>query len=399
MATINFATREISAKVVYFGATGAGCNTNLERLHALLDVKSKSALHRFGPGDSEERSLFFDYRSPDAGPVEAFALTLAVYSLPGGISLAAHRDEVLREVDGVVFVADARVDRNPANVDALLELESLLGSVGLDISDLPVVIQVNHVDDDQARRIDDVVFDLNPFGFAVVRAVARQDEGVVATHAEVVTALSARIGHALSDQTPGLRLTAVHDPNRPSDAEVVRAHIEQIALRAAVTPEVEEVLDRIAPLDEAQLEALIDALPDGPTVEIAFQPRELVGSHPARILGAQVQGDQVHVELLMERMGGAEQRRLTVVLANRPADSEPLPRPTRASPPSPLLDDDDEELDEDLPDVFDFLPQDDLPLLVTREPEDLPGVWYGILGVASGILIGLLSGYLVLGAQ
>lgn len=390
MATINFATREIAAKVVYFGAPGAGCNTNLERLHALLDVKSKSALHRLvGPKDEGERSLFFDYRSPNDGPVEAFALTLGVYSLPGAISDAGHRDEVLRDVDGVVFVADARVDRNPGNVDALLALETLLHGTGLDISDLPVVIQVNHADAEDARPIDDVVFDLNPFGFQVVRAVARQDDGVVTTHDEVVGALAARIANALRGQAPGLRLTAVHDPHRPSDAEVALAHTERIALRASSTPEPEQRHEPAVPV-EVDVEAVIESLPEGPVVEVPFQPRELLGSHPARVLAAQLQGDQVHVELLMERMSGAEQRRLTVVLANRPADSEPLPKLQRSSA-SPGAGD----VDEPPESVFDYLPDEDEALVAEDEPEDLPGVWYGILGVASGILIGLLSGYLL----
>ncbi|MEZ4235810.1 MAG: hypothetical protein R3F59_06540 [Myxococcota bacterium] len=386
MASINFATREIAAKVVYFGATGAGCNTNLERLHALLDVKSKSGLQRFGPAECDERSLFFAYRSPEPPPVASFEVALSVYSLPGAISLPAFRDEVLREVDGVVLVADARGPRNPENVEALLELETLLGGLGLDISDLPVVLQVNHVDAEDARPVSDVVFDLNPFGFPVVQAVARDDEGVVATHHEVVAAMTGRIANALSGQTPGLRLTALHDPHRPTELEVVQEHMERFTERSAATPAVEEVLQE--ELDSEALEAMIEALPPGPAVEVAFQPRELVGSHPAKVLGAEVRGDGVHLELLMERLGGSDQRRLTVVLVNRPTDIEPVPRIDRASPPA--------EEEEVVDDVFDYLPQDDEELApVAAPPEDLPPVWYGVLGVGTGVLIGLLAGYLL----
>ncbi|MEQ1505140.1 MAG: hypothetical protein ABMB14_23095 [Myxococcota bacterium] len=326
MATINFATRELAAKIVYFGATSAGCNTNLERLHALIPGRSKSALHKFGPRESDERSMYFDYLSLDPAPIDGFAQVVRVYSLPGGIGLQAHRDEVMRAVDGIVFVADARGDRNAANVDALLGLETLLTALALDMSALPIVLQVNHTDSPEARPVADVVFDLNPFGFPAIPAIARQDHGVLETHGELLRGMTERIRNAVIGQTPGLRLTAIHDPVRRTDTDVIQAHVDTIQERAEITPQIDDVAVELPDdVDDAA------GLPAGPTIEVPFQPRELVGSHPVRILAAEIDADHVRVELLMERMGGAESRRLTVLLANRPTDT--LPKRAASAPP------------------------------------------------------------------
>ncbi len=89
MATIDFGNREITAKLVYFGATGAGSNTNVRQLHRLVPTTSRSRLHKFGPGDSAERSFYFDYRLPESERINGFDLRLRLYSLPGGLELEA----------------------------------------------------------------------------------------------------------------------------------------------------------------------------------------------------------------------------------------------------------------------------------------------------------------------
>jgi hypothetical protein len=376
MATINFATREIQAKVVYFGATGAGCTTNLEHLHASVPARRKSTLHGFGVGETAERSWFFEYAVE--GPIDGFELLVRVYCLPGGIELEVHREEVMSEVDGLVLVADARVDRNRDNVDALLTLESLLKAGGLELSRMATVIQVNHTDTEQARPLSDVVFDLNPFGFPVVPAVARAGKGVLETHSELVTSLIGRLRNALAGQTPAMNLKAVHDARRQSDGDVIQSHVEAIQRRAMVTPD----LDRIPVTEEASPFEPLD-LPEGPEIEVPFQPRALLGSHPVDVLSADVAGDRVRVELVMERMGGSERFRLTVWMLNRPTDTPPILRsPSTLRPP---------EEDE----VFDYIPADeDEHVALFEEVDDYPGVAYGIVGVMAGVLIGLLSAYL-----
>ena len=371
MATINFATREITTKIVYFGASGAGCNTNVERLWNLVEGRKKSALHRFGPKDQQERSWYFDFVPTADPPVDGFQLCWRIYSLPGGIPVVAHREEVVSGVDAVVFVADARADRSQTNLDHLLELEALLTSIGLELSAMPVVIQVNHCDATDARPTDEVVFDLNPYNFPVIEAVAKEGSGVEQTHLELSGAVLARVRDTLAGQDT-ITLTAVHSEPL-SDAEVIRQHVETIQARSEATP-------------HATVEVHADdgQMPEGPVVEVAFQPREFVGSHPMRVLATAIEGDKVQVALEMTRMGGGESRRLIVLLLNRPVDSPAIPS---ASPAAPV----DEAPAGDR--VFDYLPEQD-EIDMSPMAADLPGIWYGVLGVAGGMLIGILSAYL-----
>jgi signal recognition particle receptor subunit beta len=185
MATLNFATRELTAKIVYFGAQGAGCNTNVARLFHLVTGTRRSALLKLSSEGETEHSWCFEFADPDPAPLQGFTLVFRVYSLPGAIGLGAHREEVVRGLDGVVFVADARADRNQGNVDALLELEGRLARTGLELAHTLVTLQTNHTDAEGARPVSDVVFDLNPYGFPVLEAAANEGRGVVETFASV----------------------------------------------------------------------------------------------------------------------------------------------------------------------------------------------------------------------
>jgi len=380
MATINFATREISAKIVYIGATGAGCNTNVRRLYEGLEAKHTSQLHMFGPDDTEERSWYFQYVPSDGPHVASFEMRLHVYSLPGGLELPAHREEVLGKVDALVFVADARPDRTQANVDALLQLERQLASSGLELSAATVVLQVNHRDHTNALELDQVASELNPFGFPITEAVAVDGEGVMSTHREAVDALRARLRDHLGGNESHLTLEALHDPSTASDDDVVAGHVGAIEARSKAHAS--------ATIDELT-ERQIEHLPEGPQVEVAFQPREFVGSSPSRVLGVEVERDEVHVDLVMERMGGGTPRRLTVRLVNRPTDTPALNRtaPVTTVEPAPETDR-----------VFDYLP--DAVELTTpgarrEEGSDLPPLTYGVIGVTGGVVIGGLLSYLV----
>src|SRR5690606_17221679 len=104
--------------------------------------------------------------------IKGFSLRFRVYAVPGGVTHAGHRREILRRTDAVVFIADARLDADQANLESLLDLEGLLREDGVEMAAIPMVIQVNRTDDPNARPAEQVVFDLNPYGFPVIEAVA-----------------------------------------------------------------------------------------------------------------------------------------------------------------------------------------------------------------------------------
>jgi signal recognition particle receptor subunit beta len=393
MATLNFATRELTAKIVFFGAQGAGCNTNVARLFHLVTGHKRSALLKLTSEGETEHSWCFEFADHEAAPLSGFTMVFRVYSLPGAIGLGAHREEVVRGVDGVVFVADARADRNQRNVDALLELEGRLARSGLELAHSLVTLQVNHTDAEGARPMSDVVFDLNPYGFPVLEAVAHEGRGVAETFASVTERVREAVAHALSGGASPVLLTATHDPHRATDVDLLRAHEASIHTQLRTPPVQGERPSE--PIEEAPIE-----LVDGPTVEVPFQPRELAGFHPVRVLGTSVEGDRVWVELAMERMGGGEVRRVALVLQNRPPDTEParaLPVTSPVQTPPLDLTSEGSEV-ATVRSVFDYLPESVVYAEDGRtQVRDLPGVVYGLLGVGGGILIGLLSAY-VLGA-
>jgi len=369
MATLKFRNREITSKIVYFGASGAGCNTNVERLWRLVQSRRKSPLHRFGPKDRQEKSWYFDFAPLSDPPIRDFSLTWQIYSLPGGIDVKAHRDEVIQGVDAVVFVIDARPDRDETNRDHLHQLDELLKSIGVELSATPVTIQVNHTDAPDARPVADVVAELNPFNFPVVSAVAKGGQGVLETFAQTTSGVLARVRDTLAGQD-AITLTAIQNTQAISDVEVIRRHMENIQARTEATPHSEQL--------EPERRPAVGA----PSIEIPFQPEEFIGCHPQRLVHSEVDGDRIRIDIDMEHMRGGEPRPLTIWLVNRPAASPALAPPVPAAPTQP----------QDR--VFDNLPPDDEIELASAGP-DLPGPVYGVLGILGGIWIGVLGVYLI----
>lgn len=368
MATINIGTREITSKIVYFGASDAGCNANVDLLWRLVQSRRKSPLHRFGPRERTGESWYFDFVPLVDPPIERYSTLWRIYSLPGGIDVKAHRDEVIESPDAIVFVTDARPGQHATNIEQLAVLESLLRTMGLELSATPVVLQVNHTNAPDARPIDEVVAELNPFNFPVVPATSEGD-GVLQTFDQAASAVLARVRDTLAGQD-AITLTAVNEPHTLSDEEIIQRHIENIQARTDDTP------PHSVTVNPGERPA-----PAGPSVEIPFQPDAFAGNHLLRLTHAAIEGDRVRVDVEMERMGGGEHRPLTIWLVNRPAASPPLP------PPVPL-----QPAPKDR--VFDYLPEDDqVASIVTGA--DLPGLAYGGLGIVGGTVIGLLLAYLV----
>src|SRR5690606_38274564 len=123
------------------------------------------------------------------------------------------------------------------NLESLLDLEGLLREDGVEMAAIPMVIQVNHTDDPNARPAEQVVFDLNPYGFPVIEAVASDALGVLEAHEQVASVTIHRIQDNLAGRDTAITLTALYDPRRESDDEVVSRHLA--AIERAVRERVE----------------------------------------------------------------------------------------------------------------------------------------------------------------
>jgi len=159
MSIINYAAKEISFKVVYYGPGVAGKTASLQHVHRSLPDGSKGKLISLATGD--DRTIFFDFLPVSALSVRGFVTKFQLYTVPGQVYYNLTRKLVLRGVDGVVFVADSQLERLPENVESFRSLEENLREYGYDIDQIPCVLQFNKRDLPNAAPRDYMEFLLN----------------------------------------------------------------------------------------------------------------------------------------------------------------------------------------------------------------------------------------------
>ncbi|BBN94443.1 MULTISPECIES: GTP-binding protein [Deinococcus] len=152
MSTINFAAREINCKIVYYGPGMSGKTTNLK--HVFSKVPGHLRGEMVSLATEDERTLFFDFLPLDLGTVQGFKTRFHLYTVPGQVFYNASRKLILRGVDGIVFVADSAPNRLRANAESMRNLRENLQEHGIDVRDVPIVLQVNKRDLPDALPLD-----------------------------------------------------------------------------------------------------------------------------------------------------------------------------------------------------------------------------------------------------
>ena len=160
MSMINYASREINCKIVYYGPGLGGKTTNLEHVYEKVSPSTRGKL--ISLATETERTLFFDFLPVDLGQIRGFRTRFHLYTVPGQVYYNASRKLILRGVDGVVFVADSQADRAEANVEAMQNLYDNLAEHGYDLTRLPFVVQYNKRDLPDAAPLDELDAALNP---------------------------------------------------------------------------------------------------------------------------------------------------------------------------------------------------------------------------------------------
>jgi signal recognition particle receptor subunit beta len=141
---INYASREINCKIVYYGPGLGGKTTNLQYIYDSTSAQAKGKL--ISLATETDRTLFFDFLPLDLGTVRGFKTRFHLYTVPGQVFYDASRKLILKGVDGVVFVADSQRERMDANVESLYNLEMNLKQHGYDLMKIPYVLQLNKRD-------------------------------------------------------------------------------------------------------------------------------------------------------------------------------------------------------------------------------------------------------------
>lgn len=179
MASINFATREINCKIVYYGPGLSGKTTNLQVIHQKLPQDKRSDMVSLAT--EQDRTLFFDFLPLDLGSIKGFKTKFQLYTVPGQVYYNSTRKLVLRGVDGVVFVADSQKNRMAENLESLQNLSQNLKEYGFDLEQIPYVLQYNKRDMPDVFTLEELNSRLNPNGVEHFEAIAHVGKGVVAT--------------------------------------------------------------------------------------------------------------------------------------------------------------------------------------------------------------------------
>ncbi len=179
MSMINYASREINCKIVYYGTGLGGKTTTLEYVYSRVDPDAKGKM--ISLATETERTLFFDFLPIDLGEVKGFKTRFHLYTVPGQVYYNASRKLILKGVDGVIFVADSQRERMEANIEAMHNLYENLESYGYDLTKIPFAVQYNKRDLSNAMEVEELRSQLNPGNVPDFEGVAIEGKGVFET--------------------------------------------------------------------------------------------------------------------------------------------------------------------------------------------------------------------------
>ena len=179
MTFINYASREINCKIVYYGPGLCGKTTNLQFIYDKTNPGAKGKL--ISLATETDRTLFFDFLPLELGTVRGFKTRFHLYTVPGQVFYDASRKLILKGVDGVIFVADSQVERMDANIESVENLVINLKSQGYDLLQIPYVLQLNKRDLPNVVPVEEMKRSLAKKDEPIIEAVAAKGVGVFET--------------------------------------------------------------------------------------------------------------------------------------------------------------------------------------------------------------------------
>lgn len=179
MTFINYASREINCKIVYYGPGLCGKTTNIQYIYDRTNPGAKGKL--ISLATETDRTLFFDFLPLDLGSVKGFKVRFHLYTVPGQVFYDASRKLILKGVDGVIFVADSQNERMEANEESVYNLKMNLKEQGYDLQVIPYVLQLNKRDLPNVATVEEMVQKLQQKQEPVFEAVASKGVGVFET--------------------------------------------------------------------------------------------------------------------------------------------------------------------------------------------------------------------------
>ena len=235
MALFNYATRELSAKIVYYGPGLSGKTTNIEMVHKMLRPEQKGRLISL-PTETD-RTLFFDFLPIELGQIKGFKVRFHLYTVPGQVFYNATRRLVLQGVDGVVFVADSQREMINGDMESLKNLKDNLSSYGKKLEDLPFILQYNKRDLRNAAPVAELDAALNFLHVPTFEAVAPTGRGVT----ETLVGISRKVFSHLRNTLLMPGEMAAHDDI---------GDLADVRIRKTFTTQAAETLEEITDIEE-----------------------------------------------------------------------------------------------------------------------------------------------------
>ena len=303
MALFNYATKEITLKIVYYGPGLSGKTTNLQHLHAILNPETKGKL--LSLSTESDRTLFFDFLPIELGKIRDFSIRFQLYTVPGQVRYNATRKVVLKGADAVVFVADSQKDMRDQNIESFENMQENLVSNNINPDTIPIILQYNKRDLKNLLSIDELNQDLNQNNnHEILEAVAINGTGVEEAFKRITKLVLKDISrkHKIEIQPVEQRKEAVA-PAMP----VIEA--AALPIKQKIEPELEEFeipepvsstepvfeVDMLELADEA-LEILpehedeaIELLSEAEPLEAAYEPELMSGSGHAALAEAEAE--------------------------------------------------------------------------------------------------------------
>jgi signal recognition particle receptor subunit beta len=300
MALFNYASKDLTLKVVYYGPGLSGKTTNLQYLHSKFEPGKKGKL--LSLSTESDRTLFFDFLPVDLGKIKEFRVRFQLYTVPGQVRYNATRKLVLKGADAIVFVADSQNEMKEHNIESMEDMRENLVSNNIELSTVPMVFQYNKRDLPNIMTVLEIDSDINHAGLPVIEAEAINGKGVEETFQTITKILikdfanryNVQFEKAAREETY-LSKTVVpfqkSQPARPEPfemPEMVRLEtarmLDEIPIRPQIktSPVREESGPATAP-EERIFEQEVPALKDVLITEEALNLREIPAAEEASV--------------------------------------------------------------------------------------------------------------------
>jgi len=274
MVFFNYATMQMAAKIVYYGPGLCGKTTNLHHIYTKTSPGSRGEMVSLET--ETDRTLFFDLLPIDVGVIGGFKTRLQLYTVPGQVFYNTTRKLVLKGVDGIVFVADSQMPMLDANVESLKNLRENLAEIGVNLDELPLVLQLNKRDLPNVAPVEMMLDALDPERrLEYAEAIAKTGVGVFETLKQISKLTLRTLRRRMTGDEPARAPSPV---SHTSAQFRVRDENSRTNAQTVAVPDIEEALaeDEVqAPEPEPQPPAFD---PEATIAAASLDPRILAGA-------------------------------------------------------------------------------------------------------------------------